>query len=108
MILRIQHKELTIDLDMRERIILHLAQDLPLPRTPYDVDALPRTVAHLAKALGVKRSTAYDQVEEMMAEKVVTLHPLALSTHEKGAYSNVYMLTPEGELLAEAIRRRAT
>lgn len=57
MILRIQHRELTIDLDMRERIILHLAQDL--------------------------------------------------QTRGRGSYSYVYVLTPEGQLLAEAIRRRA-
>lgn len=107
MILRIQHKELTIDLDLRERIILYLAQDLPLPESKYDVKALPRTILHMALALKIDRSSLYDLVGSMVEEGAVTYHPLGLRLKARGSYANVLVLTPEGQLLADAIRRQA-
>ncbi|NLT36789.1 MAG: hypothetical protein GXX95_01325 [Methanomassiliicoccus sp.] len=107
MILRAQHREVTIELDDRERIILYLAQDLPLPESKYDVKALPRTVARMVEALHITRTVLYALLESMMEELIIAHHPIALKTKTVGGYSNVYVLTPEGNLLAEALRRRA-
>lgn len=107
MILRIQHKEIMIELDMRERIILHLAQDLPLPKTRFDAEALPRTIAYMARAFKVQKSTVNQHVLAMLSEDLLHVHSVPLQTRGRGAYSYVYVLTPEGQLLAEAIKRRA-
>lgn len=108
MILRAQHTEVTIELDDRERVILYLDQDLPLPESKYDVRALPRTVARMAEALHITRTALYALLESMMEGSIIAHHPIALKTRAVGGHSNVYVLTPEGKLLAEALRRRAT
>lgn len=107
MILRIQHKELTIDLDLRERIILHLAQDIPLPKNTYDPEALPRTTMWMMKHFDATFASIYRLMRSMVDEGVLTIHNTHLHTNAQGPNTYVYVLTPEGQLLADAIKRRA-
>jgi len=110
-ILRIQHKELTIDLDMRERIIIHLASAPPLPETHYDARGLPRTIAYMMRVMGMTRNSITYALDKLESEGLVTVEGIINIKESSARYggrgANVYALTADGELLAEAIRRRA-
>lgn len=104
--LKIVHRELSIDLSERERIIMHLAQPLPFPSTPYDVEALPRTAHHMAALLKIPYPTLSRTLKKMVEDEgVMAVHAMGLRTHAT-KQCKVYKLTADGELLAEAIRRR--
>lgn len=108
MMLGITKGELRIDLDLRERIILYLDQDLPLPKNEYDTAALPRTAVHMIKHFDAPQVAIYRVLKELQEEQAVESYHIGLHTKAKGYHTTVHVLTPEGKLLAEAIRRRAT
>lgn len=112
MMLGITKGELRIDLDLRERIIIHLAGAPPLPETHYDPRGLPRTIAYMMRIMGMKRNSityALDMLEaEGLVSAVAIINTKESSARYGGRGANVYALTADGELLAEAIRRRTT
>ena len=76
-------------------------------RVRITAEALPRTIAYMARAFKVQKSTVNQHVLAMLNENLLQVHSVPLQTRGRGSYSYVYVLTPEGQLLAEAIRRRA-
>ena len=109
MMLGITKGELRIDLDLRERIVIHLAGAPRPPSGRYDPQGLPRTVSYMLRLFGISRNSityALDALEdEHLVMKEGLLNLREGSSMSRGA--NVYVLTADGELLAEAIRRRA-
>jgi hypothetical protein len=111
MMLGITKGELRIDLDLRERIIIHLASAPKPPKTEYDTNGIPRTIAYMMRMVGMTRASVTYALDMLEAEGLVMVSGL-LNTREGyarygGHGANVYALTADGELLAEAIRRRA-
>ena len=111
MMLGITKGELRIDLDLRERIVIHLAGAPPLPETHYDARGLPRTIAYMMRVMGMTRNSityTLDMLEsEGLVSAVAIINIKETSARYRGRGANVYALTADGELLAEAIRRRA-
>ena len=111
MMLGITKGELRIDLDLRERIIIHLAGAPPLPETHYDARGLPRTIAYMMRVMGMTRNTITNALYMLEAEGLVTVEGIINIKESSARYgghgANVYALTADGELLAEAIKRRA-
>lgn len=107
MILSASHGVVRIELSPEERVILHLAGDIPLPETPWDRRAAPRTVEGIARATGIPASTTYKILRELRRSGVVHHHHVSLaSTVREGNYHYVHVLTADGRQLAEAIKAR--
>jgi len=108
MMLSASHGVVRIELSPEERVILHLAKDIPLPETPWDRRAAPRTVDGIARSCNVAASTAYRILERLRDDGTVYRYPVKLqSPLAREKRHVVHVLTEDGKMLAEAIRARA-
>ena len=106
--INIWNGEKVITLDRRERIILHLAEQLP-PANGNDPRGAPLTPAGMAKSLGIPHATAYTALRVMSFNDEVV--PLAerytgMIGNRHAVGNQMYLLTDKGHQLAALIRAR--
>lgn len=106
--LRVQAGRLTIDQSREERVVLHLSGLKELPDTVYDEIGYKRTANGISAATGIAYTTLAPLLKRMTKEGILELHDVQYRTDagQGHVYAYVYVLSLDGRILAEEIRRR--
>lgn len=106
--LRVKAGRLSIDQSPEERVVLHLSGLNELPETAYDPNGYKRTATGISAAIGIPYPTLAPLLKRMQHDGIIELHDVQYRTDARQGhvYAYVYVLTADGRMLAEEIRRR--
>lgn len=106
--LRVHQGQLSVEQSPEERVVLHLDHLKQLPETMFDESGYKRTANGISAALSIPYPTMAKLLCTMRDDGILELHSMKYRTDARqgNVYALVYVLTPDGQLLAEEIRGR--
>lgn len=106
--LRVKNGQLSVEQSTEERVILYLDSLKSLPESEYDESGYRRTANGISAAIRISYPTLTKLLNDMCRDGVLELYSYKYRTDARqgNVYANVYILTPDGQKLAQEIRRR--